>query len=192
MIAQETSHKAKAVERLIQQYKNSPKLIGIINALGDQAQSAEDGLYTLFGLLDIDTSEGEQLDGIGSIVGIARQGYSDPTYRILIKGKIAENTSTGTAEDIIQIYNILTSGTSSFLGELQPARIFITGNGSIAAGLEQLVETMTKNATAGGVALDYIGFHNGEDAFSFAGGDGLGFGDVNDAGIGGEFAKVYT
>lgn len=192
MITHEADHKGKAIERLAQQYKNSPQLMGVINAIADMFQLTEDAIYEMYGRLDIDASEGQQLDGIGGIVGIERQGYADATYRLLIKGKIAENTSTGTPEDIIQIYNILTSGTTAYIGELFPAKIFITNNGSIPAGLEFLVEQMTNNSTAAGVGLDYIGYHNGGDAFSFAGGDGKGFGDTTDANIGGEFAKVWV
>jgi hypothetical protein len=182
-VPQNNNHVSEALGRVVQQYSNATNLQNLISAFVEQIQLLEDAAQSMYTRLDIDASEGVQLDKIGDIVGIARQGYSDTTYRILIKGKIAQNTSKGTPEDIIQIYNILTSGANAFLMEVFPAQIAISNDGTIAAGLETLVKTMVEGATAAGVGLDYIGYHNGANAFGFAGStDGAGFGNLRSQG----------
>lgn len=182
-VTQNNSHVSDALGRIVQQYSKAVNLQDLISSLVNQVQKIEDDLQSMYNRLDIDVSENVQLDGIGDIIGIARQGYDDDTYKILIKGKIAANVSKGTPGDIIQVFNILTSGSDAFLMELFPAQIAIMNNGSILAGLETLVKTMTEGATAAGVGLDYIGDYNGDLAFSFAGGSGLGFTDLKSQGV---------
>lgn len=181
-VTQNTTHITDALGRVIQQYSKAANLQNIITAFVEQIQNLEDSLFTVYGRLDIDNSKGAQLDGIGVIVDIARQGFDDDTYRILLKGKIATNISDGTPEKIISAYNILTSGSESHLIEIFPAQIAIINTGTIVSGLESLVLTMVQNATAAGVGVDYIGHHEGVAGFGFENSNGLGFGKMLEQG----------
>ena len=95
MIAQITDHIDAAKRRLLQQYKDSPRLASLIEILfGQQVQDLEGAAYEFYERLDIDNAEGVQLDRIGSIVGLTRIGWEDDLYRILLKAKIGKNVST--------------------------------------------------------------------------------------------------
>lgn len=67
---------------ILEQYKDSEKLLGLIGSVLDQCTQAEGMVQELSGLYDILTSEGIQLDIIGKIVGVARlNGETDAIYR---------------------------------------------------------------------------------------------------------------
>jgi len=55
-------------------------------------------------------AEGVQLDYLGAIVGEARQGRSDDTYRVWIDARIAANSSLGRAPDVIAVLQIVDAG----------------------------------------------------------------------------------
>jgi hypothetical protein len=75
--------------------------------LGPQLQDLEDAGQTLLTLLDIDESEGAQLDNIGRIVGQPRNGIDDETYRLYLSARILANKSTGTVDDIFKVMRAL-------------------------------------------------------------------------------------
>ena len=75
--------------------------------LGPQFQDLEDAAQTLLTLLDIDASEGVQLDNIGRIVGQSRNGVNDPTYRLYLSARVLANKSTGTVDDIFKVMRAL-------------------------------------------------------------------------------------
>ena len=75
--------------------------------LGPQFQDLEDAAQTLLTLLDIDDSDGVQLDTIGRVVGQPRNGVDDPTYRLYLSARILANKSTGTVEDIFKVMRAL-------------------------------------------------------------------------------------
>jgi hypothetical protein len=75
--------------------------------LGPQLQDLEDAGQTLLTLLDIDASEGVQLDNIGRIVGQPRNGVDDETYRLYLSARVLANKSDGTVEDIFSVMRAL-------------------------------------------------------------------------------------
>ena len=67
---------------ILEQYKDSEKLLGLIGSVLDQCTQAEGMVQELLGLYNILTSEGIQLDIIGKIVGVARLNReTDAIYR---------------------------------------------------------------------------------------------------------------
>jgi Protein of unknown function (DUF2612) len=105
---------AEGIARVLNQYKNSPKLLATIEALLTPLAEVQDVLSNMLSLADVDTQNGVQLDVIGRLVGIGRtvpnaavSGLTlvpvlvdDASYRILIKAKAFKNTSKGYPEDI--------------------------------------------------------------------------------------------
>ncbi len=89
------------MQYLLEQYKNSPKLVGLINSSNFQAEKIERALYELKELFYLNTAEGTQLDIIGNnIFGLPRLGLPDYTYRQAIAAKAIQSNS-GTPESII-------------------------------------------------------------------------------------------
>lgn len=103
---------------LTSQYRNSANL----NAWLEDNLNYLDSITTLLDLFtwyfDLDSAEGDQLDIIGSIVGVDRTltfqpsgGVSsildDENYRILIKAKIVKNHWNGTIGSLVEAWSLL-------------------------------------------------------------------------------------
>lgn len=156
---------------------------------------------------DIDQAEGQTLDDIGSNVNQSRGQATDPVYRILLKSKIARNLSDGTINTIIQVLSTALSIDKKELtivekwydpDDPEPAAIKV-----IELPLERLNESgldpanfvrIIKQTVAGGISVGTV-----ELSGTFEFGDESnaivpihGFGDVNDATIGGYLGAVYT
>lgn len=170
-IEQITDRVDNALDRLITQFKGKPNIETLLTAFVDQNQEKEDALFGVLNNRWVDTAVGDQLDGLGAIVGQIRGGRTDAQYRLAIQAKIAINTSKGTANEVITIYSLVTGATIVQIYEYFPGHVEIYGN----ASLEDFLEG------------------DGADAFAFDGGtDGLGFGDVFDSTVGGEFAYLTS
>lgn len=99
---------ARLRSRLYTQFRGKATWIAWCDeVLGPQFQDLEDAGQTLLTMLDIEASEGVQLDVIGRIVGQPRNGVDDPTYRLYLSARVLANRSTGTVEDIFKVMRAL-------------------------------------------------------------------------------------
>ena len=83
-----SNHVERTLALLIEQFKPAQNLKDIVTVIVDQLQICEDVANQLIMMRMIDTSQGVQLDAIGEIVGEARAGRDDETYRNAIGFKI--------------------------------------------------------------------------------------------------------
>lgn len=79
----------------------------IIRAFMVPLQRAEDALASMLVNRSVDTAVGAQLDLVGKIVGQARAGLDDDTYRRYIRARIRANKSNGTIEDLIIVTRLV-------------------------------------------------------------------------------------
>lgn len=125
----------------------------LIAALVVPAQDINDTLLQLQNLRWLATAQGVQLDGIGQILGLARQvGQSDADYRELLYFQVRINSSNGTPEEIIDAIKFLTKANTIQYLEPHPAfyQLFTDGlpaNFSIPPG--ELVVAMNEISPAG-------------------------------------------
>ena len=217
-VARITTHNTDALARLLYQYKDSTKLQGLITALfGTQVQELEDALYPLFERLDLDSQEGKQLDGIGSIVGQSRLGLDDDLYRIWIKARIGQNVSEGDIERIISVWKLINSpATTIQLVEHFPAEVALYSDAAIDIVLDLTTEGgadivaeddtgIAVNITAymeyiwafmqkilsAGVKVAYVAVFDPDNAFGFYGSSHAGgFGDLSNTNAGGELGYI--
>lgn len=177
-----TTHAADAKKRLLFQYQGKPKFEAMLDAyFGNQVQDIEDATWTLFGRLDIDNSEGVQLDGIGLIIGEARQGKSDANYRIYIKAKIGVNTSEGDIEKLLSVWSIITQDANVQLYELFPAAIVLYATVALPSdAFAQTVLGLLQAVAGAGISVDYLEIYDPDEAFGFddSGPDTRGFGNL--------------
>lgn len=89
--------------RLIEQYRDKPRIEDIVGIFMGQVQAVESSLWQLFVERSIDTGIGAQLDVLGDIVGAERQDLNDANFTALIRARIKANNSEGTAPDIFAI-----------------------------------------------------------------------------------------
>lgn len=99
----ESAHVAKGLALLLQQWRSSPKLMGILATYLRQFQTLENVTWDVINSRMLDTAVGAQLDMLGDLVGEARRGRSDIDYRAAVKLRIRVNRSQGTAEDVIDV-----------------------------------------------------------------------------------------
>lgn len=79
------THETDGKARLLFQFQKLPNIEAMAGILAARAQPIEELLTSLFGILDIDKAYGSHLDTIGVILGLPRQGFDDPDYRIRLR-----------------------------------------------------------------------------------------------------------
>jgi hypothetical protein len=100
--------KARLRSRLYVQFKHAASWIAWCDdVLGPQFDDLERAGQTLLTLMDVDDSEGVQLDNIGRHIGQPRNGVDDATYRLYLSARVLANKSDGTVEDIFKVMRAL-------------------------------------------------------------------------------------
>ena len=189
-----TDHEAAAVARLLTQYKDKPNFEGIIRSIVEQYQDAEDATFDLIAGRALLTAEGQQLDNLGTIVGVERQGFDDDFYRTLIFVQIGKNTSQGEPEKLITILQLLTAATRVLYVNLNFASVQLLTDGIITDEQVNFTYDNMEEIAAGGVRIDHILCYT-DNTFAFQGNNplapGLGLGDSDDSNVGGFFATLH-
>jgi hypothetical protein len=105
----------EAESLMLHQFKNSPKLIGLIRCLVKPFQDVLDQIEELDNGNYINKAYGQRLDILGNVVGQPRRDLNDEDYRAWIKVGIRLNIGAGTPEDILAILAILYKGKPDLL-----------------------------------------------------------------------------
>jgi hypothetical protein len=187
-----TEHAGAAFARLATQFRDKPNLAAVLLAVLPQVQALEDALFQLYSERGIDTAIGAQLDVLGRIVGEARQGKDDETFRTFIRARVLVNRSSGTIPEILAILAALLAGQPNDVGlvEYFPAAFVVDmGKFAVSAANASIFWRILQLAKAAGVRAILEWAQTGiATAFTFEDGDGLGLGDATDPTIGGAFA----
>lgn len=111
-IIHSTTVTADGLARLLQQFKDKPRLAALLSSWLDEFQANEDAAFTLYynRLLQNGVATGDILTKIGKLVGQGSEGLSDASFILLIKARIKTNRSTGRREDLIGIASLLVPG----------------------------------------------------------------------------------
>ena len=117
-------------EHLIAQFDKKPVLYAILDALGVELDEIEEATTRVKNCRYLDTSIGEQLDGLGKVVDEARMmsdgsDLDDTLYRKIIKAKILKDTSPGTPEDTITTLKTIFPGDKITLSEIGNAKMSV-------------------------------------------------------------------
>jgi hypothetical protein len=112
---------AEGLGRLITQWKDKPKIVGYLTSLLENVQVVEDLYQQLLNERSIYTAIGVQLDVIGLIVGVARNGLPDEEYRQRLFAQISFNTADSTPEKVLEIGRLLTGTDETNIFEHFPA-----------------------------------------------------------------------
>jgi len=152
--------------------------IRLANLINDmitlQIQDAENGFYEIYGNLDIDNSELQQLLSMAELVGQAQLSTNDlDTLRGLIKGKIYQNASKGSYEDVYNASLAVTLGTNVILDEIYPCGIEVYTDGTVPAGLTSYVLELIDGTAAAGVEVGVVKPIYGDGMFWLAPADGV-------------------
>lgn len=99
----EPEHVIKGLALLLQQWRTSAKVTGILATYLRQFQTLEDTVWDVINSRMIDTAVGAQLDMLGSLVGELRKGRNDLDYRAAVRLRIRVNRSQGRTVDVIDV-----------------------------------------------------------------------------------------
>lgn len=151
---------------VLEQYKNSPRLRGLINAVLTQCDDLEIALHEIFQALDLSSAVGPALDYLGSIVGVLRNpGEADATYRArIIAGRSLDGIPSPEAVRIV--IKLLTGAPSVGLFPNWPAEMYYVLDGGTDAEVSVLEgESMTSGASL--VRGTFLCGENYDDGYEF-------------------------
>jgi len=163
-----TDHEEQGLALLIEQFRDKPRIEILVRALMAQVQEAEDALWDLSFKRALANAEATQLDALGEIVLLPRNGMDDDTYRAWIGAVHLISRSGGLPEQLLSILSALTpEGTSLRADEYYPAAFRIEVLESISDYLGQALAAIISKARAIGVngALQW---HSGTNVFRFS------------------------
>lgn len=203
LVTQITNHVQAGLARLLQQYQGLPLLTGFLTAFLQQMQDLENGLFPLDAGRQLFNGTsypavGLQLDNLGTLVGISRNGLSDAEYLLFILGTIAENNSDSTINSFLNVVNFIFNPDFALIYQMGMAEINLEVAGSpLSPALYNVAGNIIQNTLGAGIDLGFIATFNETNAFRFGDinghispGTGAGFGDLSNPLIGGLWATL--
>jgi hypothetical protein len=194
-----STHVSDGLGRLAEQYKNRPLIKAIHSSNYEQIQLLEDAIFEIDAGRQLwngtsSPAVGQQLDNLGVIVGISRNGLPDSQYLLFLFGQIAQNFSDTSLSDIGTVVGYLFQADLIIIEELPPAGILVEAYGSnIPKSLFSLAKNLVKGAMGGGVELVFASANNNLGNFRFSGARtnaSNGFSSVNNPSQGGKFVTT--
>lgn len=177
---------------MLEQFKVTcaPLLDGLLQTAVVEVQEVEDVLFQLLLQRSVDTAVGAQLDTLGAIVGIDREGRSNTEYRQSILVQIQINNTGGQEAALAALLEDLVNPVTIDIVEVFPAGLDIAiDETGVTIGTIQLL----RRAVAATVELQFAQVDPGETPFAFDGASfGDGFGNLVTPTDGGVFAYVIT
>lgn len=164
-----TDHEERAISRLPDIYRR-PRFEAWLRAYATEIQELEDAFYSLSLVLAIDRGEGIQLDRIGAIVGRAREGRSDRTYRLWLKAEVRSNQSEGRGNDLLDVLGLLLPN-SVQLQEHYPMLTMLTVDDAVDDDTAALAGILKRTRMGGTRVQLHTTPVDDVDTFTFADGD---------------------
>ena len=179
-------HVERGLKRLPEQFKNSPNVQGLLTIFLDELAEVDSALDEVVRQRSIKYAQGEQLTQIGDILAAPRKGVTDDEqYRTELRLQAGINNSEGTPENILDVWRGMTQSERVSLTEVFPAGILLYAETSVATPADMArIQAMV----GAGIALQLS--VPGGIPFTFAGGEGAGFGSVYDTALGGVFQST--
>lgn len=146
-------HVEEGLSRLLQRNKESYNINSLLSSFIKPVQDIEDQNYDLYTERSLDTSIGAQLDGIGRIVGLDRDGLDDVDYRAALIIQIQINKAGGEPESIIAAIRQLFKTEIIAFKEIYPANyeVYITSD-TIVENAKALITSISP-AAVGNITL---------------------------------------
>jgi hypothetical protein len=142
-----TDFVTRGQERLANQFADKPKILGVVKAMLSAFGGIEETADQIRAQRNLYIAQGKQLDGLGYIVGEARQGREDDEYRDAIIFRIFVNTSNGTPEDLLKGLRYLTKPDDVQYMEQYPATAMLfTDGATIPKYLQSTMQSLSPAA----------------------------------------------
>lgn len=142
-IVQITDYNAIAVSQLLSQYKRALRILGLIEAASAQADSVERMLWEIRTGFWLPNATGVQLDALGRVYGLARNGQDDATYRPLLQAQAASLVNGNPEEIMTFLAFVLDDPGIEYRPEYPAGFVLYTTNNTMSS------ETMRKLVPSG-------------------------------------------
>lgn len=153
----------------------------LVRAYAAELQALDAAATALLSDTTLDGAVGVQLDGLGQIIGLERNGLGDDRYRALLRAQIRINTSAGTIEQLNEIIRLVTGTTvadAAFtLVESYPADFKVVFEPVMVNGIGPVAAEAMYQAKAAGVH-GVFEYHDTTPIFAFDGAGGSNFGSA--------------
>lgn len=147
-------HVDDALALLVQQFQDKARLRSVLGALATQVQALEDVLWDLHVERRLARATGAQLDGIGRLVDLSREGLAEETYRRYLRAQILLLRCNGTPEDLIAVVSALVgSHVGVRLDEYRGALTALGLRGALGNGVVDDAVTVIRKAKPAGVRV---------------------------------------
>lgn len=160
-----------ATDLLIDVFQSKANFIKLLSSYVAETQEIERMLMDMLDSFYVGTAEGDQLDAIGEIVGVDRQGLTDDLYRLRIRARILLNTSSGTVNQILKILQLMITDTDATI-EFKPfyPAAFLVELGILTDfdRIEEIGNVVIDAAPAGVAATLHYGLSDAEFLFRFS------------------------
>lgn len=149
-------------------------ITGLLAAFVDQIQQLEDQAFSVNTgrqLYNGTTTPavGAQLDGIGQLVGLNRNGLLDAEYILFLFGTIAANFSRGTYLDVFNTASYLFNSTQIYIQDYPPTSIAIQVAGSqLPDNLKNQAKAILETVPSGGVSILFVAETKVQNAFRYS------------------------
>lgn len=121
-----TDYEERGIARLPGYQQTAANWDSLLRALLSEAQAVEDALEQLENERYLSVAIGQQLDDIGTILDLAREGRSDDDYRFALQGRASSLAGSGEGDLLIDGYLFLTQGSRVIISEFRPATAELT------------------------------------------------------------------
>ena len=167
-IIKDDNHVQQALDNLLTQFQGENAIEGFLTPFIEQVQILEDVGFELYLDRWAATAVGDQLDVLGRIVGREREGRNDDDYRLWISAQILINRSSGTANELLTVIQLITSNniTQITITEYEPATFVISINEALGPYDPQVILAIIKLVKAAGVKA-YLQYTPTEPIFTF-------------------------
>lgn len=183
-----TDYEERGIARLPGYQQTAANWDSLLRALLSEAQAVEDALEQLENERYLSVAIGQQLDDIGTILDLAREGRSDDDYRFALQGRASSLAGSGEGDLLLDGYLFLTQGNRVIISEFRPATAELTSFVDFdvfTASEDTAIIAAMEKIKAQGVALILLVV---EDLLSVSTGLAFLWGDEADADANGDIA----
>lgn len=152
-------HRATALNRLLEQYKDKARLKTLVDIFAEQCQELENVFWDLYVKRTVDDATGDQLRILGRIVGLTKGETADEDFRVLVRAQIRVLKSRGTWKDLLGLIRLVlgTDPSERLFIEVYPAglllQLLVVPTFSVV-----LLARILRAAKAGGVGFASIDY----------------------------------
>lgn len=101
---------------LLSQFRESPNILKLLRVFTTELQEIESSAtIPLLYSRTVEEAQGQQLDNLGVLLKVQRNGLTDDQYRVLLKLVGLKKTNRGTIDDILNIIRFVTGDESATL-----------------------------------------------------------------------------